>query len=241
MDECLESLAFGGVAAHDVGVDAQGELGVGVAELGHDRGGVLAAGDEDRGEGVAQLVRRHALGQRCLPAPLEELVGAVDGGGEDAVAQVVLVAGAAGAGGEDEVVGAGAVGAGLVGGELVAQDRQQGDLAQAGLGLGAADVDAAVGEVDVAPEQVAELVRAGAGEDERGDDRAAVVGAPVGGAVHLGAGVEQADDLLGGVEVHGPARRELEPAAPPGGRVGRRGARTRRPWRGSIAGPRSSC
>ncbi len=73
---------------------------------------------------MAELVRGQALGQRRLPALLEELVGAVDGGGEDAVAQVVLVADAAGAGGEDEVVGAGAVGAGLVGGELVAQDRR---------------------------------------------------------------------------------------------------------------------
>jgi hypothetical protein len=67
---------------------------------------------------------------------------------------------------------------------------------------------------------VAELVRAGAGEDKCGDDRAAVVGAPVRGTLHLGAGVEQADDLFGGVEVHGPAGRELEPAASPGGRVG---------------------
>ncbi len=81
-------------------------------------------------------------------------------------------------------------------------------------------MDAAVGEVDVAPEHVAELVGARAGEDEGGDDRAAVVGAPVGGAVHLAARVEQGDDLLGGVEVHGPARRELEPAPPAGGGVG---------------------
>ena len=75
------------------------------------------------------------LGSGVWPRCWRSVVGALDGGREDAVAQVVLVADAAGAGGEDEVVRTGAVGAGLVGGELVAQDRQQRDLAQAGLGL----------------------------------------------------------------------------------------------------------
>ena len=94
-------------------------------------------------------------GRGVCAAFFEQLVGALHGRGEDAVAQVVLVAVAAGPGGKDRIVGASAVGARLVGGEFVAQERQQDDLPQARLGLGAADSDAAVGEVDVAPAQVA--------------------------------------------------------------------------------------
>ena len=78
-----------------------------------------------------------------------------------------------------------------MGGEVVAQERQQIDLPQAGLGLGAADVDAAVGEVDVAPAQVAELVGAGAGEEQRGDDRPAVVGEPLSVRVELARRLQQ--------------------------------------------------
>jgi hypothetical protein len=79
-------------------------------------------------------------------------------------------------------------------------------------------VDAAVGEVDVAPEQLAELLGAGAGEDERGDDRAAVAGAPVRLSVELGGGVEQRLDLLGAVKADGGAAaaslgRQRRPAA----------------------------
>src|SRR6478672_7395435 len=44
------------VPPHEVRIDPQRELRVRVPELGHDRGRVLAAGDEDRGEGVAELV-----------------------------------------------------------------------------------------------------------------------------------------------------------------------------------------
>jgi hypothetical protein len=88
-----------------------------------------------------------------------------------------------------------------VGGEGVAQDRQEVDLAQSGLGLGAADVDAPIGEIDVAPEQVAELFGARAGEEERGDDRHPALRAPLRAAVEQGAGVKQRLDLLDGVEV----------------------------------------
>jgi hypothetical protein len=77
------------------------------------------------------------LDHRLEPRPAlgEELVGGTDRGGEDAVAEVVFVAEAAGAGREHGVVGSCAVGAGFVGGEFVAEDRQEGDLAQVGLGL----------------------------------------------------------------------------------------------------------
>jgi len=86
---------------------------------------------------------------------LQQLVGAPQDGGEDALAQVVRVAARAGEGREDEVVGIAAVGGRLVGGEDVAQDRQHPDLPQSGRRLRAADEQAPVGEVDVAPEQVA--------------------------------------------------------------------------------------
>lgn len=46
----LQPRPLGRVAAHHVGVDAQGELGVGVAGLGHHRGGVFPAGDQRQGE-----------------------------------------------------------------------------------------------------------------------------------------------------------------------------------------------
>ena len=53
-DQIGESLALAWVAAHEVGVDVARELGAGVAELGPYEGEVLAAGDEDRGNGVAE-------------------------------------------------------------------------------------------------------------------------------------------------------------------------------------------
>lgn len=58
-----------------------------------------------------------------------------------------------------------------MGGEDVVEDRQSPDLAQARRRLRAADEDPGVGEVDVAFEHVADLVGAGAGEDQRADDR----------------------------------------------------------------------
>lgn len=60
-DEVLELLALFGCVAHDVGVDAEGEDGVGVAELVHDVGGVLADRDQDGGEGVSELVGADSL------------------------------------------------------------------------------------------------------------------------------------------------------------------------------------
>lgn len=70
---------------------------------------------------------------------------------EDAPARVVLVAWLAGRGGEHRVVEPRPAAGGLVRGELVAEDREHRDFAQAGVGLRVADVQAALGEVDVAP------------------------------------------------------------------------------------------
>ena len=49
------------VAAHRVGVDAEGEARIRVAKLSHDVRRILAADVQDRGECVAQLVGRHAV------------------------------------------------------------------------------------------------------------------------------------------------------------------------------------
>jgi hypothetical protein len=64
---------------------------VGVPDLGHDVGQLGAVGQEEGDEGVAQGVRRHAAEGR-QPGVLAALAGVVDAAGEDAVADVVLVA-----------------------------------------------------------------------------------------------------------------------------------------------------
>ena len=87
-----EALFVAVVAAHRVGVDAKGEARVGVAELGHDVGRVLAADIEDRGEGVAELVSRDAVRERGVAAAGEQLLRGGDDRPDDALAGVVLVA-----------------------------------------------------------------------------------------------------------------------------------------------------
>lgn len=131
----LQPPAIIGVEAHHVGVDTQGEFGVGVADLGHHRDRVLPERDQDRSEGMAQLVGGEAPGQRHLAAALQQLVGPLEGWPEDAGAQVVGVPASASQGREDEGVGIAAIDDRLVGGEDVAQDRQDLDLAQPGLRL----------------------------------------------------------------------------------------------------------
>jgi hypothetical protein len=104
----------------------------------------------------------------------EQLFGTVHDWADDALAQVVAVAGVAVAGGEDRVVGAGGVG-GLVLGRDLAQQREHVDLAHTGVGLVAPDLDAAVGEVLVAAEQRPGRGRLGPPSIKQRDRRAAPV------------------------------------------------------------------
>src|SRR4051794_23103782 len=100
LHEGPKTLTLGLVAAHRMGVDAQREGRVGVAELLHDCRRIEPADEEDRRERVAQLVGADALGQRLLAPSLEQLVGAAHHGPDDALAGVVLVAAGAGRGRE---------------------------------------------------------------------------------------------------------------------------------------------
>jgi hypothetical protein len=150
LDQGLQPLALLGGAGHHVGVDIEGEGGASVADLAHHLRRVGAEGDQDRGEGVAQLVGGEALGQRQLAALAKQLVGALEDLRQDALSQVAAVAPAPGPGRKGEGVGATGRGPRLVGGEDVVEDRQGPDLAQARRRLRAADEDPGVGEVDVA-------------------------------------------------------------------------------------------
>lgn len=85
------------------------------------------------------------------------------------------------------------------------QDGLDGDLAQAGLGLGAADVSARVGQIDVAPQQSGVLVGARSGEHERGDLGEAVADGGARGGVQCSRRVQQGLDVDEAVKVHGPA------------------------------------
>jgi hypothetical protein len=145
LDERLESFLVALVAAHRVGVDAEREARVGVAELGHHIGRVLAADVEDRRERVAELVRAHALRQRRLAALREQLVGVSDHRADDALAGVVLVSRRL----PVEVGKTSSVGAApaCAWRWLVSSSRRAGrdvDAADPGLGLRVADGDAAV-------------------------------------------------------------------------------------------------
>jgi hypothetical protein len=91
LDEGSEAVFVALVAAHRVGVDAEREAGIGVAQLGHDVGRVLAAHIEDRREGVAELVGGDAVWERGMAAVGEQLLGGRDDGADDALAGVVLV------------------------------------------------------------------------------------------------------------------------------------------------------
>jgi hypothetical protein len=157
----------------------------------------LATDVEDRREGVAELVRAHALWKRRLASPREQLVGVSDDRADDALAGVVLVAAAPRRGREDEVGRSGARARVAVAGELVAEGGEDVDQADPGLGLRVADGDAAVGEVDVLPGQGGRLADPQAGVDERGDQRAAAGRTCLRLCVELGGGVDHRDDLLG--------------------------------------------
>jgi len=71
-------------------------------ELVHHRGRILSAGDEDRGEGVAQLVRREAVGKRNTAPSFEQFVCLSNHRREDATSDVVLVALPSGPGRKDQ-------------------------------------------------------------------------------------------------------------------------------------------
>ncbi len=118
----------------------------------------------------------------------------------------------------------------LVLGEDLPEQRQHVDLAHAGVGLVPADLEAPVGEVDIAPEHRAGRRSPAATEEEHGDGRAAAgrldrmalgpgpavaVGYVDDGfaAVELAGGLEQDRDLLGAVEVNGAGLRELQTPA----------------------------
>jgi hypothetical protein len=125
-----------------VGVDAEREARVSVAELGHHVGRVLTADVEDRRERMAEFVRADALRQRRLAAPREQLVGVSDDRADDALAGVVLVAAPARRGREDEVSLPGAPARVAVGGELVSEGGEDVDQADPSLGLRVTDGDA---------------------------------------------------------------------------------------------------
>ena len=62
LDERPQAQLGGGVSPHPVAVDAQREGRVGMAELIHHAARIDAQRDEDRGEGVSELVGRQAVG-----------------------------------------------------------------------------------------------------------------------------------------------------------------------------------
>ena len=83
------------------------ELPVGVPELLHHVGHVLALGDEPRREAAAQRVGAHPVRQPRLASRLKAFVGAVDHPEHDTVAGVVAIALPALASREYEIVAAG--------------------------------------------------------------------------------------------------------------------------------------
>jgi hypothetical protein len=85
--------------AHNLGVDAQGELGVGVAHLVHDVDGVLAAQVQQRGEHASQRVRDSSTGIDDTSLAGERFVGALHGALE-ALGDVRAGVGFAGRGGD---------------------------------------------------------------------------------------------------------------------------------------------
>lgn len=106
-DKRVKAVPGVALAAQDVGVDAERDLRIGVAELGHHVGHSRPSLEQQGGEGVAQRVRREGLGQRRYVSSLrDELrVGALRGGEENPSADVVAVVGRSAPGAEHEVGG----------------------------------------------------------------------------------------------------------------------------------------
>jgi hypothetical protein len=152
-------------------------------------------------------VRRKACGVRRWgngsdPASCEQLVGAVDGLGQDAAAQVARVERAAFGGGEDQRPSGRVAGARLEVRQLVPESRLHAHVAAASVGLGLPHPQPAAGQVDVAPAQREQLAQAQTGEDERGEDGPPVnvLAIAAGLGVQLARRGEQRLDVLGGVE-----------------------------------------
>lgn len=114
---------------------------------------------------------------------------------------------------EDVVVGSPSVHRGFVRGEDVAEDRQDRNLPQTRLRLRAADENSTVGKIDVAPQQIAQLMGAGAHEDQRGENRLPFGSPHQRIAVHRRR-LQQRLDLPGGVEVNRALGRLLHPTFP---------------------------
>ncbi len=104
-----------------MGVDVEREGGAAVADLSHHRGRIGADGDEDRGEGVPELMGRDPFRQRQLSAIAKEMVGALEHLAEE-LPQIVLVPGCAVLGREGEGIRVAAAGPRLVRGEDVAEE-----------------------------------------------------------------------------------------------------------------------
>jgi hypothetical protein len=120
LDKGPKPLPLAVAAPHQVRVDPQRELGIGVAELGHDARKILAASGEDRGECVAELVRGEPLGQGRQAALGEELVGALGNRLHYPLANVVLVTPPASRSCEESFLGTERAETGFVDHELVA-------------------------------------------------------------------------------------------------------------------------
>ncbi|MGZ4245257.1 MAG: hypothetical protein ACXVSE_13295, partial [Solirubrobacteraceae bacterium] len=91
-------------------------------------------------------------GSGLHPALLGEPVRVRDRGVDDVLAEVVAGACRPGGGDEHGIVRTGPLARGLVLGQDLPQQRQHVDLAHARVGLVAADLEPAVGEVDVTPQ-----------------------------------------------------------------------------------------
>jgi hypothetical protein len=95
LDERLEPLTFLLAAPHHVRVDPQRERRIGMPELLHHIGRVLADRHQDRGERVPQLVRADPKGQGLQAVLLDQPVRVGHHRVDDILAQVVPRAGLA--------------------------------------------------------------------------------------------------------------------------------------------------
>ena len=167
---------------------------------------------------MAQLVGAEAARQRHVPAIDEDLVGAREGAVQDARPQAVAVASAPLTCGKTRSSGPTSW-TWPCGRRARRGGWADRDLAQPGLGLRAPDRDPLVGEVDVAPEKVAELLCSRPGQDQGGEDHLAFGAVATRLPVELRTGVEERLDLGWRVEVDRPTGRLLKKALATGGGV----------------------